>query len=408
MRELQQMMAAILMAREHTAAVAAAAAERPAQGFRWGWDPPGPRRTYNLDCLPATEFTGWKFGALHYHACVAYLSQLSWPAAELAPEGVTLIELVFDYEVTTGLDLIPASARQRGAGAPLLARTRLLKQLLCALQAQAGQDKPLFPGTLLTLCYSLQALGVPRSGGLSQRPVFLGGPGTERLLRELSATSTAPQLRTPRATGDPGHAGWASSYFYTHAPDRQYQDAHWRHQAQLRAPMRGRPASEPPPLPKRPRLAAVPVPPIIPMAVANPIAAPVCPPSPGGTPTHATPTPSRVGDVSHPPQRRPPPRQPAAAPSTLRSRRVSGLKRPRRSPSRAAPPPPGNPVLRLRRPPPLGPCHQGRRNPAARGDVSPWLPRLRCRQLLTTAFQASTATPPRPPRCTRTRGARPA
>ena len=61
MRELQQMMAAILMAREHTAAVAAAAAERPAQGFRWGWDPPGPRRTYNLDCLPATEFTGWKF-----------------------------------------------------------------------------------------------------------------------------------------------------------------------------------------------------------------------------------------------------------------------------------------------------------------------------------------------------------
>jgi hypothetical protein len=107
-------------------------------------------------------------------------------------------------------------------------RSRGFAQLL-RLVADAAAPEPVHAGTHQDRIYSLAALGVPRSAGLSRRPVLLGGLETERLLKQLEDVSRqrAAGTSTRAVVNNPAYSGWAQYFVPRHVPGRVLQWERW-------------------------------------------------------------------------------------------------------------------------------------------------------------------------------------
>ena len=83
------------------------------------------------------------------------------------------------------------------------------------------------------LIYSLGALGLPRSGGLSKRPLLLGTVETERLLHALAQQATHPtqRVKRDREAGHSAFEGWLQKFIPQHLPGRDSAAARWHARA---------------------------------------------------------------------------------------------------------------------------------------------------------------------------------
>ena len=82
----------------------------------------------------------------------------------------------------------------------------------------------LFPSEHIRHSYSLAPLGVSRTGGLSRRPIFLGGAATENLLSEMSSFVSSA---TVRQASVPGPFGWSHDYVPMHPTGSEAPAEKW-------------------------------------------------------------------------------------------------------------------------------------------------------------------------------------
>jgi hypothetical protein len=138
------------------------------------------------------------------------------------------VELAIDFEVAMGVDFPPEPRRPPGSEVPLSDRARGFAQLLRLVRGAAA-PAPVHPGEHEERVYSLAPLGVPRSSGLTRRPVLAGGQRTEHILRQLE-TVCPQRIAKPAARAQvtsPAHTGWAQRFIPQHPPDRVMQWERW-------------------------------------------------------------------------------------------------------------------------------------------------------------------------------------
>ena len=129
----------------------------------------------------------------------SYLRRLEWPVTQ-SRIGITYIELALNFEVTSGLDLPISHKKAQQAkqatdsststGISLAVRALCLRWMLHSLSQTSAC--PVYMGEPQPLIYSLGVLGLPRSGGLSKRPLLLGTAETERQLHASNKPPTPP------------------------------------------------------------------------------------------------------------------------------------------------------------------------------------------------------------------------
>ena len=222
---VQRMMAAILLARESRVTGDQPIARLTA-GYPWGWAPDGPFEQFGQRLAGAGTPRDWRYSRSFLRAVCSYLEKLKWP---MGPpwRTVTYVELALDFEVATGMDL-PASKRHRdGTPPPIADRAQAFANILRTLTVLLS-PLPVHGGHCIRLSYSLAPLGVPRSAGLSRRPILAGGAETERLLHQLEALSTRKTGRQP--VGAPGNQrwnGWGQGFVPQHLPARVASMSDW-------------------------------------------------------------------------------------------------------------------------------------------------------------------------------------
>jgi hypothetical protein len=123
------------------------------------------------------EVPRWTFGARLMRAMKAWLSALRWTDGG----EVSNIELAFDFEIFTGVDIpgppdapVPANRRARTLGHMLAVLGRICEDL---------QLPPPLPAQRVARLYCLRTMGAPVvCGGLSRRPHFAAGEETSAVL----------------------------------------------------------------------------------------------------------------------------------------------------------------------------------------------------------------------------------
>ena len=195
-----------------------AAAQIRDQSYPWAWDPPGPRQQLALRAaealpVPRSGAFWWRkgetacvHGPVLWRALIHYLRELRWPpAAAWSGHGATWLELVIDFEVSTGLD-VPRKLMRDGrtqTGEPpghgsIGERMRVFAQAVQRLERLLRE--PVVPGGASGAArrqrwgWSLGALGMPPKLtplGVLRRPLLAGGAETERVLRRLGSVRGA-------------------------------------------------------------------------------------------------------------------------------------------------------------------------------------------------------------------------
>ncbi len=163
--------------------------------YPWSWSPPNAAQFPNSlhDYWPGLT-DGWSWSHVFFVAMKNWLKQLRWGPVE-AGHQVTLLEMVIDFEVTTGVDVPVLPKTNESFGAELLRKTRTMNCALTTLKKL--QKGPVMPATQIKHSGWLKALTAAARGiellGLDRRPVF----GIETLcvmeeLRDAIEDSTAP------------------------------------------------------------------------------------------------------------------------------------------------------------------------------------------------------------------------
>lgn len=124
----------------------------------------------NVSALP-TSPPRWRYGPQLLHALKSWLLALKWTT----DGSVSFMELAVDFELYSGLDLLPLPLTATSSTLPLLSRGQLFGRILkalCTTCTTSGLDYPL-PGRMVPRVYCLRAVGARSAwGGLTPRPQF--------------------------------------------------------------------------------------------------------------------------------------------------------------------------------------------------------------------------------------------
>ena len=150
--------------------------------------------------------TAWprKHGQPLFDAVVWWLSSLRWPSTEdrMATFNVTLLEMVVDFEVSTGID-VPLGEQSKNVPY-FMPKVRSFSSLMQIVEKMAK------PHAVIQGEWKLAKSLYPMIGnipyrGLTRRPVFVGGKVTEAVIRasteRLVLAEEQPNQR-PRARFD--------------------------------------------------------------------------------------------------------------------------------------------------------------------------------------------------------------
>ena len=194
-------------------------------GYPWGWAPDGPTEHFGQRLVGSGTPHSWRYTRPLLRAMWSYLSTLEWPVGQ--PLTVTYLELAMDFEVATGMDLPAAKRHREGSLTSAADRAEAFASMLHHLGHHLSPHL-VHGGELIQRGFSLSPLGVPRSAGLSRRPIFAGGAETERLLHQLETLSTRRLGRHPTAAkGHPRWSCWGQSFVPQHLPNRVNRTAEW-------------------------------------------------------------------------------------------------------------------------------------------------------------------------------------
>ena len=185
---------------------------------------------------------GFRPGPLFLEALVNYLAALLWPAIPVQDHlCVTWLELAYDFELSTGVDIPRPSSRKalsqgldRGPF-PLGERARYLSALTRDVERIVGG--PLLPAGRVLRCRALTPFGLPAIAGVQSRPVFAARLATARQLDDLLGESTlvrtkgssrvvqaSPQAALPEVASTWRATTWGSKLIPTYSARGCWRD----------------------------------------------------------------------------------------------------------------------------------------------------------------------------------------